>query len=351
MTENTNMKKTALLFLLLLLFIKLTEAQDQHFSQFYNSPTANNPGNTGVFNGDLRAYTLYRMQWFTVTTPYKTYTVSLDAPIFKKKMRKKDFFAVGVNFSNDNQGSVILKTNTYNALMSFTKYLGGRQRHNITLGYEIGWVSKTAALGNIKWDSQWDGTQYNAALPSGEAFGAAIGYVDMSTGLVWTFTTDHLFRSALGFSFQHFTAPSVTLIGGNERLYPRLGVQWLSNIKLSETSNTTVEPSFMVAQQGTTLLLDAGANVKYVLSEHSHYTSNQSDQALHIGIFYRLRDAMFATVRYDYQDFSGALAYDINISGLTPASHTVGGFEIMLSYRGLFGKHKESRRTSTRFMN
>jgi type IX secretion system PorP/SprF family membrane protein len=343
--------KKSLLFILCCCCVAWTHAQGLHFSQFYNAPTFVNPGNTGVFNGDIRAYTLYRMQWFTVSTPYKTFTISLDAPIFKKRMKKKDFFAAGINISNDNQGTVHLKTNCYNALVSFTKFIGGRQRHNITLGYEIGWVTKTAALGGIKWDSQWDGTQYNAALPSGEAMGGGTGYLDMSTGLVWTFTTDHLFRSALGFSFHHFTAPNASLVGGPDKLYPKLGVQWNANFKLSETSNTTIEPSIMASQQGTSLLVNAGANVKYVLTEHSHYTSNLSDKAIHIGVFYRLRDALYVAFRFDYADFSGAVAYDVNISGLTPASHSVGGFEIMLSYRGLFGNHKEAKRTSKRFMN
>ncbi len=345
------MKKLTLTLVALILLIRYSIAQDQHFSQFYSSPIGTNPGNTGVFNGDLRAYTLYRMQWFTVSTPYQTYTVSLDAHILKRKMKKRDFFSAGLNFSNDNQGSVKLKTNTYNGLLSFTKFLGGRQKHNITIGYEFGWVTKTAVLSSLKWDNQWDGTEYNAALPSGEARTNGIGYMDMSTGIVWNFTTDHLFRSALGFSYQHFTAPNVTLLGGSDKLYPRIGAQWNGSLRTDATSNTFIEPSIMAASQGTTLLLDAGANVKYILTEHSHYTTNQSDQAIHFGVFYRLRDAMFVTARYDYGDYSGSVAYDVNVSGLTPASHSVGGFEIMLSYRGLYGRHRESKRTSTRFMN
>lgn len=345
------MKNITLSLVTLLLISNYITAQDQHFSQFYNSPINMNPGNTGVFNGDLRLYTLYRMQWFTVATPYKTFTVSADAPIFKKRMRNKDFFSAGININNDNQGTVRLKTNSYNALVSFTKFIGGRQKHNITLGYEIGYVTKTANLGSIKWDSQWDGTQYNEALPSGEPWGGgSASYLDMSTGLVWTFTTDHLFRSALGFSFHHFTAPSASINSGYEKLYPKFSVQWNSNFKLSEGSNTTIEPSLMAAQQGTSLLLNVGANIKYVLTEHSHYTKNESDKAVHIGLFYRLKDALFIAFRFDYQNISAALAYDVNISGLTPASHTVGGLELMLSYRGLFG-HKESKLKSTRFMN
>ncbi len=346
------MKKISTLIIAFFALAVSADAQDQHFSQFYSSPVTLNPGFTGVFNGDVRAYTLYRMQWFTVTNPYKTFSIALDAPIFKKKMKNQDFFAAGINFNNDNQGTVRLKTNTYNLLVSFTKFIGGRQKHNITLGYEIGYGTKTASLAVLKWDSQWDaysGT-YNAALPSGEAGGGAVGFLDMSTGIVWNFSTDHLFRSAMGFSFHHFTSPNVSLIGGSDRLYPKLGFQWLVNYKLSETSNTTLEPALMVAQQGSSLLLDGGLSFKFVLSDRSHYTDNRSDKALHLGAYYRLRDAFFVTCKFDYADVSASIAYDVNISGLTPASRTVGGFEIMLAYRGIFIGHRNAKRASVRFM-
>jgi len=326
------------------------KAQDYHYSQFYASPITTNPGNTGVFNGDIRAYTLYRMQWFTVTTPYKTFTVSLDAPIFKNKMKKDDFFAVGVNFSNDNEGTVRLKTNSYNATMSFTKFIGGRHRHNISLGYQIGYNTKTVVLGGLKWNTQWDGTNYNSGMASGEPGGGGIGFLDMSTGIIWNFTTTHLFRSSLGFSLHHFTAPNVSIRGGSDRLIPKFSVQWNIGYKLSETSNTTLMPSLIASQQGTSLLLNGGLNVKYVLEERSRYTTNQTDKAFYIGAFYRFRDAAFVTFRYDYMDFSFSAAYDINISGLTPATKTVGGFEFMLMYRGILGKNQNSKRSSVRFM-
>jgi type IX secretion system PorP/SprF family membrane protein len=349
------MKKISIILFFVAATIASSYAQDMHYSQYYMAPVNNNPGNVGVFNGTVRVYNLFRMQWFTVTNPYKTFTFNADGAIFKKRMErlnKVDFFAAGFNFNSDFQaGSSRLKTTTYNALISFTKFLGGRQKHIITLGYEIGYATRSAALGGLTWDSQWDGEAYNGALPSGEAGGAATGFMDMSTGIVWNFRTDHLFRSALGFSFQHFTAPRYSLEGSNDRLYPRLGTQLNMNFKLSETSNTTIEPSIMVAQQGPTMLLDVGSSIKYVLNDHSHYTGHQHDEAVHIGLYYRLRDAAFIALRVDYGAVSGSLAYDINISGLTPVSHTVGSLELAIIYRGIFGHHIESQRASTRFMN
>lgn len=344
------MKKLSFLIVLLAVFTINAVAQDRHYSQFYLAPLNANPGNTGVFNGDIRAYTMYRMQWFTVTNPYKTFTIAVDGPVFKKKMRRDDFFAAGLEITNDNVGTPHLKTNSYNALMSFTKYIGGRQKHNITLGYEIGYAIKSVSTGGLSWDSQYDGISYNPGVGVNEGGGGATGYLDMSTGIVWNFTTTHLFRSALGFSFHHFTAPNVSVHGGSDRLIPKFGVQWNIGYKLSETSNTTLLPSLMAYQQGTSILLDGGLNVKYVLEEHSRYTNFQTDKSVYFGVFYRFRDAAYVTIRYEYSYFSGGLAYDINISGLTPASKSVGGFELNLAYRGMFGRNLNAKKSSIRFM-
>jgi type IX secretion system PorP/SprF family membrane protein len=345
-------RKIILFFICVSVQVSLT-AQDFHYSQFYNSPLTTNPGNTGVFNGDLRAYTMYRMQWFTVTKPYKTLSLGVDAPIFKKRMSNDDFFSAGININNDGEGTINYMTNSFNGLLSFTKYLGGRQDHDITIGYEVGYAMMTAAVSKLTWDSQYDPVtgNYSAGRGFNESYGGGgIGYLDMSTGLVWNFTTSNLFRSALGFSYHHITSPNVSINGGVDKLYPRLGVQWNVAYKLGETSNATLLPSVMVAHQGTTLLINGGANIRYVLEEGSRYTHHQYDKAVYFGAFYRFRDAAYVTFRFDYSNFSFGVAYDINISQLTPASKSVGSFEFMLQYRGAFGKHRYVKKNSTRFM-
>jgi type IX secretion system PorP/SprF family membrane protein len=344
------MKNIRFIILIMIAGCSAASAQDRHYSQFYLAPLNANPGNTGVFNGSIRAYTLYRMQWFTVTNPYKTFTIALDGPIFKKKMLSDDFFAAGLEVTNDNVGSTHFKTNTFNALVSYTKFFGGRQKHNLTLGYEIGYAIKSVSTGGLTWDSQWDGTNYNPGVGVNEGGGGGAGYLDMSTGLVWNFTTTHLFRSSLGFSFHHFTAPANSVYGGPERLIPKIGVQWNIGYHLSETSNTTLQPSIIAYQQGSSLLLNGGCNVKYVLEEHSRYTNNQNDKAFYIGAFYRFRDAAYVTIRYDYDAFAFSAAYDINISGLTPASKSVGGFEIAIHYRGWLNTSLNVKKSTVRFM-
>ncbi len=330
-------------------------AQDLHFSEFFYSPLTVNPANTGVFNGDVRASTMYRMQWFTITNPYKTASVAVDAPLVNntKKWRSDDFFSAGFNFNNDNEGSVNLKTNSYNGLFSFTKYLGGRNKHYVTTGFSLGYNTKSAGLGSLKYDSQFDPAtgSYNSAYGYGEAGGGrSIGYMDMNAGLVWNFNTDRKFRSAIGFSINHITSPDVSIDGGNDPLLRKYSFQWNGAYKLGYNSNAVLLPNVLVSRQGASTLLDAGANVKYLLQERSRYTNFQGERSMSIGLYYRLGDAMFVNLRLDYSDIAFAFAYDINISGLTPASKTIGGFELMLQYRGIFGYRQNTKRSSERFM-
>jgi type IX secretion system PorP/SprF family membrane protein len=347
------MKKTIGIIIGLTALCLSAFAQDPHFSQFFYSPLTINPANTGIFNGDIRASTLYRMQWFTITNPYKTASVAIDAPIFKSKMRGKDFFSAGINFINDNQGSINLTTNSYNGLLSYTKFLGGKKSHYITVGYEVGYNMKTAGLGSLKYDSQYDpnnGT-YSTAYGVSESAGAvSTAFLDMSTGLVWNFNSDRKLRSSLGFSMQHFTAPNVSLYGGNDQLLRKYSFQWNIAYKLGYNSNAVLLPTLLVAKQGGTLLINTGTSIKYLLQERSRYTDFHGERSLSVGFFYRYADAAYMNFRLDYEDFAFALAYDINLSGLTPTSKSVGGIEFMLQYRGIFGFNKNSKRSSTKFM-
>lgn len=327
--------------------------QDLHFSQFYNAPLTTNPANTGLFNGDLRAYTMYRMQWLTVATPYKTISLGIDAPIFKQRMPDDDFFSVGLNVNNDSQGDINYTTNSVNGSVSFTKYLGGRRSDNdLTFGFQGGYSIITANTSKLTWDSNYDPvtTTYNTGGAWNESYGGGgKGYVDMSTGMVWNLTTARLFRSAFGVSYHHFLRPDISISNGTDRLYPKLGVQWNAAFQ-PQNGGFTILPSVMAAHQGTTLLVNGGVNFKYVLGEASRYTNYHNYKAIYVGAFYRLRDAAYVTFRFDYSNFTFGFAYDVNISKLTPVSKTVGGFEFMLQFRGAFGKHKRIRRESIRFI-
>ncbi|MEO8591301.1 MAG: type IX secretion system membrane protein PorP/SprF, partial [Flavobacteriales bacterium] len=69
--------------LIVLVAPRALRAQDIHFSQFFNAPLALGPGNIGVFDGDYRVNGLFRQQWRSVTTPYRTFALGGDAANFQ----------------------------------------------------------------------------------------------------------------------------------------------------------------------------------------------------------------------------------------------------------------------------
>ncbi len=327
-------------------------AQDAHYSQFFYSPLLINPANTGVFNGDIRVATLYRMQWFTVTNPYKTASLSLDAPVFRSKMRRNDFFSAGFSVINDNQGSVNLVTNSYNVLFSFTKYIGGKKSNYLSFGYSAGYAMKTAGMGSLKYDSQYDPNTggYSSAYGVNEQSGGSAVFVDMSTGLLWNFSSDRKWRNSLGFSIHHLTSPNVSILGRTDKLLRKYSFQWNAVYKLGTNSNAELLPALLISRQGGSWLINGGTDIKYILQERSRYTNYHNERSMSVGLFYRFRDAAYVNLRLDFEDFAFAAAYDINISGLTPASKTIGGFEVMLQYRGAFGFNQNTKRASVRFL-
>ena len=71
------------------------QAQDVHFTQFNAAPLIVNPAFTGNFSGKMRASAIYRDQWRSVTVPFKTIAISVDAPIVND-LTTDDYLAAGI---------------------------------------------------------------------------------------------------------------------------------------------------------------------------------------------------------------------------------------------------------------
>src|SRR6187431_476423 len=97
------LKKVFLLNTICFIAISLA-AQDIHFSQFFEAPLLRNPSLAGIFSGDYRVQAVYRDQWNSVTTAYKT--VSLNGEYKMPVGTANDFVTVGLQLLQDRAGTV-----------------------------------------------------------------------------------------------------------------------------------------------------------------------------------------------------------------------------------------------------
>src|ERR1700677_39038 len=100
------MNKRILSILFMLSIACSLQAQDLHFSQFFNAPLTTNPANTGFIpDADYRIGVHYRDQWSSIlAAPYKTVSLFGDAKIMKNSI-ENGWIGLGAVILNDVAGT------------------------------------------------------------------------------------------------------------------------------------------------------------------------------------------------------------------------------------------------------
>src|SRR5678815_5034661 len=98
-------KRITILFAVLnLIFAFTVQAQDLHLSQFYETPLLRNPALAGIFTGDVRVNAVYRDQWNSVTSGYRTGSLSGEYKV--PVGRGDDYVTWGMQLFYDKAGTV-----------------------------------------------------------------------------------------------------------------------------------------------------------------------------------------------------------------------------------------------------
>lgn len=314
-------------------------AQDYHYSMFTMAPLTINPALTGNFTGDLRIVNNYRMQW-TPIKPFTTYTFGGDMQIRRRDRMKTspDFFAVGINVNMDKAGSTLLKNNSYNGMFSYNKSLDGVGHTYFSIGAMVGLSQRSINTTGTTWGMQWNGLQYDPSLATGEitGFQDSFSFLDVGVGAAVTMTGNQRFKMSFGVGMFHLTRPRVDFLGISDKLYIRTNVHWKAEIATSDDAISWIVPQAMYVQHGPARMINVGLGWKYRFTERSRYTNYQNEKSMTIGGLYRLGDAFSGYLRLDIASVGVGFSYDLNVSGLKPATNGLGAMEFMLIYTGIY---------------
>src|SRR5688572_33299061 len=114
------LKKVFLLHIICFIAV-FVSAQDIHFSQFFEAPLLRNPSLAGIYTGDIRVQAVYRDQWNSVTTAYKT--GSLNAEYKMPVGQGDDFLTTGLQVLYDKAGTAVLSTTHVLPALNYHKSL------------------------------------------------------------------------------------------------------------------------------------------------------------------------------------------------------------------------------------
>jgi type IX secretion system PorP/SprF family membrane protein len=314
-------------------------AQDVHFSQYNASPLFLNPAFAGLNTGDYRAYVNFRTQWPTIASgnTYRTFAGGADMAI-GKITKYNSFLGVGISFFADQAGAINLNTDRVSVDLAYHFMLNHKGTMELSAGLQGSFNYRSIDPSQATFDSQYDfatGT-YNPDGPK-ETFGRTnVIYGDAGLGLIYSMIVKNETNIYFGFSLDHVNQPNISFypsdqeISGNQgqRLYIKETFHGGFAIPLNK--RLSLLPGYMVLVQGPSHEFDLGCSVKSLLGEEATSTT-----AILFGVQYRgVFDAIIPSMRVDIKGLSIGLSYDINVSKLLPATHSIGAPEIAITYQG-----------------
>ena len=300
------------------------QAQDIHFSQFFEAPLLRNPSLAGLYNGDIRVQAVYRDQWNSVTNAYRT--GSLNAEYKMPVGKGDDFLTTGVQLLYDQAGSVGWVSSHALPAINYHKSLSSDVNRYLSLGVMAGVVQRRLDRSKMTTNSTYDG------LGDGETFdNNQYVYMDGAVGLSYNsqLNEDPENNFFLGVAYHHFNKPKSSFYRDQSaELDPKVIASGGIRFAVTPVSYITLQADY--SKQGAFSEIIGGALYGIKLGddwENVKYT-------IHGGAFLRMNDALIPVIKLDYNPFSLSFSYDVNLSKLKTSSYGRGGFELGISYVG-----------------
>lgn len=312
--------------------------QDIHFSQIFETPLLRNPALAGIFSGDVRIQTVYRTQWNSVTTPYRT--GSLNAEIKKQVGESNDFVTIGGEILYDKSGTVALSATHILPALNYHKSLSDDRNSYLSLGIMGGLVQRSIDRSKMTTNSQFDGSQYNGALSTGETFSkSSYSYLDGSIGMSYNSQLGEDIDNNIyfGLAYHHFNKPKKISFYSDNKY--EMMAKWVGSagIRMSMADNSyfTLEADY--TKQAIYTEVVGGFLYTWRLGD-----KDIPKYSVHAGAYMRWKDALIPVAKLECKPISVAVSYDANISQLKTASNGRGGFEISLTYQKFVNKENSS---------
>src|SRR5664279_4210183 len=195
------------------LFFQGTNAQDLHFSQFFNNPLVTNPANTGFIpDADYRLGASYRKQYSNIMAQtYQTMSIFGDAQVFKNKI-ETGWMGLGAVILQDVAGTGSLTSTKAYASIAYHQELGLSSL--LTAGFNVGWANKRIDQSKLTFPDQYDGNFFDGGQPNPQTSVVLtnnnISYFDLQVGMNYAyFPTQDIYINA-GYSIQHVNQPKET---------------------------------------------------------------------------------------------------------------------------------------------
>ena len=269
-------------------------AQDVHYSQWTKNPVFVSPSFTGSITDKMRITAQKREQWASVTIPFSTNSLSLDAALGKN--------GVGGQLIFDQSGSSHLSLTQLNLQYS-------RAISEWRLGFALGFAQRKI-----------DYTDLVFLDPNESVVSLSKSYLDLGLGLHREIQLDNFRELQIGYSVFHLNSPNRSFLNQEDIL--SFKHHFFSVLEFDLSDQVNVSPSLFFSNQGKQRELLLGTELSYELN------NNNQDLILFGSASYRVADAFIFALGTKYKQTFIGLNVDLNVSEFSPATNNFGAWEI-----------------------
>ena len=301
-------------FILFFLSILFSNAQDIHFSQFEKTKTILNPSLIANQNEDYEVQLQRRSQWFSVTKPFNTFSLSFSAKnIFKT-------FSIGATLLNDVAGDSYFSTDGLS--ISFVHSLINKNNF-YAMSLQTGFYQRSFNQEELIFiqNEFINNTKFN--------------FFDFGIGISNYKKITQKSSITLGVSSQHLNRPNQSL-ALDEKAILKTKYIFHTTYFRSINSKTDLYPALYFSLQDQQREVLFGSEMIYILNNNFNLIS---------GIFARVNDALFVVLGFEKENLEATISYDINTSSLSVASNYSGAFEVAINYGWSVTKKNKKQKT------
>jgi len=316
--------KHNIFFVFIILLAVSSEAQDPHFSQYFNSPLSLNPAFTGYYDGKHRLATNFRNQWLGAGDPFTTATVSFDTRVMADRL-VKSILGIGLLVMGDRTATGAYNSNYASLSTAYHQALDAEGFQHLAVGFQGSLGSRMLDYNRISFNNQFASRGFDLSLSNNENFiTRRSSYVDFNFGFMYNYLKDRN-RFFIGTSYYHINQPKMSFLGNDEYMLP---------------ARTTVHAgaSFLVGTQGELFfsgqfMNQAGVNNATLGAAYGYSPYQMNDNnVFYAGLFYRNQDAVYPYLGYLFNDIQIGLSYDINTTGIQTGNSRNKSFELSVIY-------------------
>ena len=318
---------------------QFTLAQDLHLSQIDKTIAMINPALTANYDGWEKLSFQHRSQWLGSGTQFTTSYGMAEFSIGRNKLMTKPFVGLGIYFTNDVGGDS--KMSLKSSGLTLSGNLPLTKDKWFSAGIQASYTNRSADFSNLLFYSQWNGTQLDPSVNSGELNNyAAYSYLDAGAGFSYNYRSRPIITVAgelldfqIGVSFMHLNRPNIRFTSfTDDNLYIKSCIH--SNLKYALTDRAILEFSAAQFFQGPHRETNVGLFYKTVLRESSRYTNLKNVKYFTLGSYARFTGILTPFCSIDIGSLKLGVSYDVELGKISRAYKQ--SAEVSLSY--LFSK-------------